>query len=321
MLVIAITLTLSLNGFSQLKVNSSGRVGVGVDPNGTYWLNIRSAIFQAGGGYPDIILGPNPNATQTRAIYPSVDNSGILGWSTRKFSSVYATTFYGTLNASTSDIRLKENFRTIDNPLDKILQMSGKKYDFIDQNTDSFKSVEEKKRDSKINKDRLGFFAQDLEKILPEAVFYFEDEDNYYLDYNALIPVIVEAMKEQQAQIEGLKNDLAGCCETSLKSGSITGFDDMESNYNKARLYQNNPNPFSTQTTIRFEIPETIQSAQLHICNMTGTLLKTITLTQRGNGNETINANEFVAGMYLYSLVCDGKIIDTKQMLLTTIMR
>ena len=124
-------------------------------------------------------------------------------------------------------------------------------------------------------------------------------------------------MKEQQAQIEELKNDLADCCETSLKNGTITGFDDLEASGNQAKLYQNNPNPFSTQTTIRFEIPETIQNAQLHICNMTGTLLKTITLTQRGNGNETINANEFVAGMYLYSLVCDGKIVDTKQMLLT----
>jgi hypothetical protein len=41
---------------------------------------------------------------------------------------------------------------------------------------------------------------------------------------------------------------------------------------------------------------------------------------QFGSGekwNVTINANEFVAGMYLYSLVCDGKIVDTKQMLLT----
>lgn len=124
-------------------------------------------------------------------------------------------------------------------------------------------------------------------------------------------------MKKQQAQIEELKNDLADCCETSLKSGSITGFDDLEASGNQARLYQNNPNPFSTQTNIKFEIPETAQNAQLHICNMTGTLLKTITLTKRGNGNETINANEFVAGMYLYSLVCDGKIVDTKQMLLT----
>ncbi len=133
--------------------------------------------------------------------------------------------------------------------------------------------------------------------------------------------VIVEAMKEQQAQIEGLKNNLADCCKTSLKSGTITGFDDLEPSGNQTKLYQNAPNPFSTQTIIRFEIPETIQSAQLHICNMTGILLKTINISQRGAGNESINTNEFVAGMYLHSLVCDGKIVDTKQMLLTTIMR
>jgi len=50
---------------------------------------------------------------------------------------------------------------------------------------------------------------------------------------------------------------------------------------------------------------------------MTGTLLKTITINQRGTGQEIISANEFNAGMYLYSLVTDGKIVDTKQMLLT----
>ena len=50
---------------------------------------------------------------------------------------------------------------------------------------------------------------------------------------------------------------------------------------------------------------------------MTGTLLKTITVSQRETGQEIISANEFIAGMYLYSLVNDGSIIDTKQMLLT----
>jgi hypothetical protein len=50
---------------------------------------------------------------------------------------------------------------------------------------------------------------------------------------------------------------------------------------------------------------------------MTGTLLNTISVNQRGESNVTINANEFSAGMYLYSLVTDGKIVDTKQMLLT----
>jgi hypothetical protein len=85
----------------------------------------------------------------------------------------------------------------------------------------------------------------------------------------------------------------------------------------ETKLYQNSPNPFSSKTTIRFEIPQTVQKAQLHLCNMTGSLLKTINLNQRGAGNVMINANEFAAGMYLYSLIIDGRIVDTRQMLLT----
>jgi hypothetical protein len=280
-------------------------------------LNVPSAIFKAGGGYPDLILGPNPSATQTRAIYPSVDNAGILGWSTRRFSSVYAVTFHGTLNAPTSDKRLKENFRPIENPLDKILRLNGQKYDFINKGNESFKNEKEKKRDNRIHMNRLVFISQDVEKIIPEAVFHFEDDDCYYLDYNAIIPVIVEAMKEQQEQIETLQNEITNCCQAKTKSASIIGVDDGFSKIQTAKLFQNTPNPFSNETTIRFEIPENVLNAQLHICNMTGTLLKTINIHKTGNGRENIQANEFNAGMYLYSLVCDGKIVDTKQMMLT----
>jgi len=78
------------------------------------------------------------------------------------------------------------------------------------------------------------------------------------------------------------------------------------------------PTLFSTKTTIRFELPEAVVSAQLYLCNMMGALLKTIPLNQRGAGNVTINGNELKnAGMYLYSLATDGKIVDAKQMLLT----
>lgn len=196
--------------------------------------------------------------------------------------------------------------------------MNGVKYDFIKQSNDTISNEAEKQKLENMQKNKLGFLAQDLEKILPEAVLYNEDEDSYYIEYNALIPVIVEAMKEQQAQIEELKSELESCCQDNLKSGSIISTND-ESNRNVSapKLYQNTPNPFSAQTTVRFEIPETVKKAQLHICNMTGTLLKTFEINQRNEGNIIINANEFFAGMYLYSLVCDGKIVDTKQMLLT----
>jgi len=60
-----------------------------------------------------------------------------------------------------------------------------------------------------------------------------------------------------------------------------------------------------------------VVSAQLYLCNMMGALLKTIPLNQRGAGNVNINGNELNAGMYLYTLIADGKEVDTKKMILT----
>jgi hypothetical protein len=310
-----IALTFGAN--AQLKVNSSGKVGIGLDPDATYNLSLTSAIFKAGGGYPDLIAGPNPGGTQARAIYPTVTNNGMLGASTNVFSSVYATTHYGTLVALGSDKRLKENFRTIEKPLDKILQISGQKYDFISNRTDSFKSENEKKRETRIEKDRLGFIAQDLQKILPEAVFYFEDEDRYYIEYNALIPVIVEAMKEQQAQIEELKSIIANYCETNLKSAALITSTTETMIEDVARLDQNIPNPFNKETRIGCVIPKGSTSSFLYVYNMNGAQLQQYNIAGTGQQTITISGNSLEPGMYLYALVVDGKEVDTKRMILT----
>ena len=45
-------------------------------------------------------------------------------------------------------------------------------------------------------------------------------------------------------------------------------------------------------------------------------LLKSIQLNNKGKGNININMNEFSSGVYQYSLLVDGKIIDTKKMIL-----
>ena len=317
MFLVVCFVLLSYGSIAQIKVNSSGRVGIGgLDPDASYNLKLSSAIFVSGGGYPDIIVSYMPDG-YGRAIYPSSNYQCKVGTPNNQFAAIYAQYHYSGATYHFSDTRLKENLRVIEKPLEKLLQMNGVKYDFIKQSNDTISNEAEKQKLEIMQKNKLGFLAQDLEKILPEAVLYDEDEDRYYIEYNALIPVIVEAMKEQQAQIEGLKAELASCCQEGLKRGSVNSTNEISPNVSEAKLYQNTPNPFSVQTTVKFEIPETVQSAQLHICNMTGTLLKTITVNQKGTGNLTINANEFVAGMYLYSLVCDGKIVDTKQMLLT----
>jgi len=248
-LSIVIFVFISLTSFAQIKVNSSGKVGIGIDPDAGYNLNTYSAIFKSGATYPDLIIAGDP-ADYGKAIYSSSNNYCSVGTSTKQFKNVFAKYHYATGVLLTSDKRLKQNFRNIDKPLEKLMQMNGQKYDFISQGSDSIKNEKVNERDLLLEKDRLGFIAQDLQKIVPEAVFYFKDEDRYYIDYNAVIPVIVEAMKAQQAQIEVLKSEVANCCTANLKSASLASGTRNNLADNIAQLDQNIPNPFSQETHI-----------------------------------------------------------------------
>ena len=84
-----------------------------------------------------------------------------------------------------------------------------------------------------------------------------------------------------------------------------------------AKLFENIPNPFSHNTTIKYEIPTSTISAQIIVCNLQGIELKSFPISTKGIGFITINGTEFQAGMYLYTLLIDNQIVDTKRMLLT----
>jgi hypothetical protein len=165
----------------------------------------------------------------------------------------------------------------------------------------------------------------------------------------------VEAIKEQQSQIEGLQKmmpkreydidllleQIDACCQKNIKNTQSeksfidentqqeeteTIYDDpIKSLYTedkdisgeKSRLFQNVPNPFSIDTEIKFTIPENANSARLLIHDMQGAEIKSYIITQKGLGTIIVNGFELTAGMYLYTLLIDNKIIDTKRMILT----
>lgn len=99
---------------------------------------------------------------------------------------------------STSDTRLKKDIKPIEDSLIKLLSISGVNY----------------KWDPKFNlihgyndKDDVGVIAQEVLEILPEAVRL--NKNGYYsVRYERLIPLLIEAIKEQQLQIDELKNRL-----------------------------------------------------------------------------------------------------------------
>jgi hypothetical protein len=93
----------------------------------------------------------------------------------------------GTLTTSTSDARLKTNLLSLENALSKVLQMHA--YSF------NWKSDTRGKRD-------VGFMAQDMEAIFPEAVFENRTDGYLGINYSRLSVLLVEAMKEQQQIID-----------------------------------------------------------------------------------------------------------------------
>ena len=60
-----------------------------------------------------------------------------------------------------------------------------------------------------------------------------------------------------------------------------------------------------------------VSQAMLYIFDMQGALLKSIPVTDRGNVSVTIDGGELNAGMYIYSLIADGKEVASKRMILT----
>jgi len=89
-----------------------------------------------------------------------------------------------------SDARLKSNIISLGSTLAKLMQIDGKSY-----------TMKSNERESKI-----GLLAQDVAKVLPELVKKSDDSDGTLsVNYQGLIPVLINAIKEQQKQIDELK--------------------------------------------------------------------------------------------------------------------
>jgi hypothetical protein len=250
---------------------------------------------------------------QNSEVIPKSNGGSYLGSHHFRFAGIYCSTLYYSSGYLGSDDRIKNNFRTIDNPLSKILTLTGKKYDLISDSSDSLGSEKDKVKKAAMKRDKLGFVAQDVESILPEVVFYDQEADQYYIEYTAIIPVIVEAMKEQQNRIETLKDEISKL-KSSLKNKSA--FIDSEIS-KQAELQQNIPNPFSANTSIKMFVPNPVSRATLYIYNMQGEQIKQVAVNERGNTSVTIEGHTLKTGMYLYTLIADGKEVDTKRMILT----
>ena len=201
------------------------------------------------------------------------------------------------------------------------------------------KEIETKARVNKEKEVQSGFIAQDVEKAARSVGYDFSGVDTpendkglYGLRYAEFVVPLVKAVQELSAQNDSLqeqvneltrlvnklleKDDKSNVLKSASSDTSATGLTELTNV--AASLEQNIPNPFNQTTVIRYTLPETCTSAKILITNNGGKIIQQIPLSATGGTDSiTIKGGSLQADVYLYSLICDGKIVDTKRMILT----
>lgn len=169
-----------------------------------------------------------------------------------------------------------------------------------------------------LEKNHYGLMAAQLQQIYPDLVYENQNGD-LCINYIEMIPLLVESIKELKAEIATLQSGDNGGAVVMSRAIEGAGEEALadETALTIPMLEQNDPNPFTASTRIAYTLPETVQTAHIYIYDMNGTQIEQIPLHERGRSSVTIDGGRLKAGMYLYSLIADGKVIDTKRMILT----
>ncbi len=126
---------------------------------------------------------------------------GMVGSSTSSSYGLYVNkAIYSTSSiTAASDARVKKDIKTIENALDKVLNLRGV----------SFIKTNRLDSDPHNGKTEIGVIAQEVVDVVPEVVTYAEDVDQYGVDYGNFAGLFIEAIKEQNKVINSLKEEVA----------------------------------------------------------------------------------------------------------------
>jgi len=176
------------------NLNVSGRIGIKTIPS--YDLHINSADYSA-----EYIYSPYNGGTVTNIIAAgtSAGTWGLYSYATTLgYAAYFSGNIYCTGSYLPSDEKLKENIQPMQNALDKIMKLEVSTYNY---KTTEFPEMN-------LPADRQnGFTAQNLESVFPELVKFNPAKKEQPVEFKAvnytgLIPVLTEAIQEQQKQLE-----------------------------------------------------------------------------------------------------------------------
>jgi hypothetical protein len=169
----------------------------------------------------------------------------------------------------------------------------------------NFSGVDKPKDDNGIYGLRYAEFVVPLVKAVQELSKMNDEKEEKIAEQDRKLGSLQKEIDELRQQVQGLLNNGITTSLQSIKPAKGAG------------LQQNTPNPFSQNTTIHYTIPPGVQAAQIAVYNSDGKQLKMYTISNSGNNTITISAGTLAAGTYNYALLIEGKVIDSKSMVIT----
>ena len=296
-------------------------------------IGVRGIAGSTESGYNYGILG---------SVQGSQNGAGIFGTVTNVYGLCIPGRYAGYFDGNThvtgimtspsfvvpSDISQEENIVSLrssgrGSAIDRIMNLdvivyNYKEPQYADADTLSEALLKARKEARKLDqKTHFGLSVQELQQIYPELVV--EGADGLLgINYVELVPVLIQSIQELRHEVEELRGnaDETQKARSAINEDEATGLSHPSKRPVDASLEQNSPNPFSERTEIRFSLPDDAQDAQVCIFDMSGKMLRQLPVNPNMR-SVTINGYELSAGMYLYSLLADGNVIDTKRMILT----
>lgn len=330
---------LQIGGTDQMFIDTDGDVGIGTTTpdvfkvkvvHGTYGLNLEHG-------------GTNENDWEL--VTSSLENGPLRLYN----NALLRGSFDGTSGAYTtsSDRRLKKNIKGLEPVLEKVMRLEATRYQFIENNAKNIESIgfiaqdvevlfpefvfknEEERSKGQYTMDYTGFGILAIKAIQEQqaTIENLQIENKQVITENAALAQKVNNLEGKMEELYGLvermttlETNLQSCCLKHQNSNTRHQEHDKPSEnfqQDRAQLQQNFPNPFHQQTEIQYYLPSKVTTASLHISDLKGKVLKTYPLTGTGIGKVMLNGGQLTAGMYVYSLIIDGQLVDTKQMVLT----
>lgn len=158
------------------------------------------------------------------------------------------------------------------------------------------------------------YYALDVNAVKQSfpALIIKDAQGNEYVNYTQLVPILVQAIKELKTELDDLKEAVASSGTRKVNAATNIATNTLDEGWGS--ISQNTPNPFTGQSTVRVSVPDDASDAYIDILTLNGASVKRIPVSN-GLSEVSLSSFDFAPGTYLYTLVVNGKVSETRRMI------